>query len=123
LGANPAGNVDHILLQYTLAGVLEHARRLDNIGLNTTLTSSVFSYNNQVLLERTTGANAAGWSVLNYNGTNATMTAALGGQGVPVLFPGQYSLTGPMGASSPRSVGGAAICPTVDLPINIQSIT
>ena len=74
------------------------------------------------MLERTTAANAAQWSVLNYNGNNINMTSALGTQLVNVIFPGQYSITGPMGASSPISIGGDPICPTVDLPINVTSI-
>jgi hypothetical protein len=123
LGANVSGLVDHILLQYTLTGTLEHARRLDSIGLSTALSTAVFSYNQTVMLERTTSANAAQWSVLRYNGTNTNMTSVLGNQLVPIIFPNQYTLTGPMGASSPRSVGGSAICPTVDLPINVTSIS
>jgi hypothetical protein len=123
LGANPAGTVDHILLQYQLNGTLEHARRLDSIGLDIAISSAVFSYDGVVIIERTTGANPAGWSLLNYNGTPTPMTSALGTQSVPLLLPGQYSLTGPMGASSPIRLGGDLVCPTNDLPINVTSIT
>jgi hypothetical protein len=123
LGANPSGNVDQILLQYTLAGTLEHARRLDPIGLTGPINSAVFSYDNRVLIQSTAGANPVGWSVLRYNGTPTAMTTSLSNQTVPLLFPGQYTLTGPMGASSPRRVSIANACPTVDLPINVTSIS
>ena len=115
------GNGNHILLQIDLAGNLEYAYVLDNTtsGPFDNRWNSVFLYDEEIYFNRVTGAQGQ-WNNAIFNPTTETITQVSTG-GPPPLTNPNFTNEGFRDEATPIFIGGVSVCPTIDLPNNVNS--